>query len=120
LEEQPKAVNIALLDGGGMGVTMCEDIGEYKVSERAAPKDDIDTEADPWCALQVLPRTSEVKKRKKEKSAIRKQGFSDETTTEEEGDSEEEQRETEDEKQETLFAEGELLKSPAATKCYVH
>lgn len=42
LEEQPRAVSMALLDEGRMGVTMCGDIGEYKVSGRAAPKGDGD------------------------------------------------------------------------------
>lgn len=50
----------------------------------------------------MLPMTSEVEKRDKEKEAIRKQGFSDNTTTDEE-DSEEKSREAEDEREESLM-----------------
>ncbi|ORY78056.1 hypothetical protein BCR35DRAFT_332435 [Leucosporidium creatinivorum] len=132
LEEQPRAVNITLLDGGGMGVTMCEDIGEYwprmsrRDDRRARP------EVGTWTCVallalspyhphlvsgcppvgehlsplqyRVLPRMSDLEKRKRAKKAIRKQGFSDDTTTDEE-ESDEESEEAEDEKQETLFAE---------------
>lgn len=107
LEEQRRAVNIALLDGGGMGVTMCEDIGEYRVSRNATPSnDERGKRLTGRSALQVLPRTSDVKKRDKRKAAIRKQGFSDDTTTDEE-QSEDGSAEAEDKRQETLFAEGE-------------
>ena len=85
VEDKTREINIALLDGGGLGVLQTMDIGEYR----------------------ILPRTREERQRKNQKEALRRQGFSDDTTTDE-SDSEDGEEERPDERQETLFAEGEF------------